>query len=642
MLSFLNLFSLFRIIRVCLFVSILFCSFACGLFFFFMNNRCINFSVLENYNPGCPSIVLDDEGKEWTRFQLDRREPIKLEQMPDYLIQAFITAEDRDFFNHIGISFKGIIRSSFVNLYHRRIVQGASTITQQLVKLLFFDTQKTFKRKLKEQLFALLVEQQFTKEQILETYFNHVYFGFGIYGVEAASQRFWAKHTHELTLAQAALLASIVRSPANYCPILYPLSAQKRRNLILHLMLVRGVIDKQEYQYAIAEDTAVIESAEEQHAPHLKESLRLFLEELFGKEKLYTGGLIIQTTVNSNMQKEAEKQFRKYVDQMHTKISEKIDGALLAIDVKTGEIRALVGGADFQVSKFNRALQAKRQLGSTFKPVVYAAAVEAGFSFADIEIDEPLELIQSNGVWNPHNVTDTHEGKMTLAYALSRSNNIVAIKTFLRVGTEPIIALAKKLHLEGPFHHYPSLALGTIEATVKEAVGMFNVFANNGVYIEPHYVKWVKDRWGKKIWRVKPERSVVLSSRVSGQVAKVLRIGIERIHKLLYQKLWIDSEAISKTGTTNDWRTCWFIGSTPTLTTAIYIGCDDNRPMGEHVYPVHTALPIWKDFNRALSAEQKTFSFDSSLKEVYVHEKTGQIIAKDTPAAIPIYLCSRS
>jgi len=603
-----------------------------------MHNRCINFSALEQYNPGRPSIVLDIHGKEWTRFQLDRREPIKISQMPVYLIQAFVTAEDRDFFSHNGLSFKGILRSTIVNLYHLRKVQGASTITQQLVRLLFFDAQKTWKRKIKEQIVALLVEQQFSKEQILETYLNHVYLGCGIYGVEAASQRFWAKHASEVTLDEAALLACLVRSPENYCPIYYPLTAEKRRNIVLNSMCACGFISQDECTSALEKPVSVRELEKIRWAPHLKESLRLFLEDLYGKESLYTGGFVIQTTLDSDIQREAEKQFRFYLNKMHKEIMPMIDGALLSIDVKTGEIRALIGGYDFKESKFNRAFQAKRQLGSTFKPIVYTAAVQKGIAFNDTEIDEPLEFMQHNDLWKPRNVNRRFEGKMTLAYALSRSNNIVAIKTFLRVGADNVIELAKKFNIPGPFHSYPSLALGTVEATVNDAVGMYNVFANNGVYVEPHYVRWIKDRWGKKIWKAKPMRSIVLDPAINDKVAKVMRIGIERVHKILYPKLWIDCEAISKTGTTNDGRTCWFIGSTPTLTTAIYIGCDDNRPMGDNVYPVGTALPIWKDLNRAFNFEPKAFSFDSSLKEIFIHEKTGQLIPKGRPGAVPIFV----
>ena len=627
-----------RIMYMCFVLGFLSLSLVLGAYFFFVHNRCIDFSALEQYNPGRPSIVLDIHGKEWTRFQLDRREPIKISQMPDYLIQAFVAAEDRDFFSHSGLSFKGIVRSTLVNLYHFRKVQGASTITQQLVRLLFFNAQKTFKRKIKEQLVALLVEQQFSKEQILETYLNHVYLGCGIYGVEAACQRFWKKHASEVTLDEAALLACLVRSPENYCPIYYPLTAEKRRNIVLNSMCNCGIISRDELQNALQKPVIVREFKKNRLAPHLKESLRFFLENMFGKEMLYTGGLTIQTTLDSSLQREAEKQFKFYMNKMHKEIMPTIDGALLSVDVKTGEIRVLIGGYDFYTSKFNRALQAKRQLGSTFKPIVYTAAVLKGVQFNETEIDEPLELIQQGNVWAPRNVNRKFEGQMTLAYALSRSNNIIAIKTFLRVGAKDIIELAKKFNIPGPFHNYPSLALGTIEATVKDAVGMFNVFANNGTYVEPHYVRWIKDRWGKKVWRVKPKKEYILEPRINDKVAKALRIGIERVHKILYPKLWIDCEAISKTGTTNDGRTCWFIGSTPTLTTAIYIGCDDNRPMGDNVYPVGTALPIWKDFNRAFNFEQKKFVFDSSLKEIFVHERTGKLVAKNSAGAIPIFI----
>lgn len=615
------------------------CSFVLGIVFFIAHNKCIDFSVLEHYNPGRPSIVLDDEGKEWTRFQLDRREPIKLDQMPQHLINAFIIAEDRDFFNHGGISYKGIIRSMMVNLYHGRIVQGASTITQQLVKLLFFDAQKTFKRKLKEQFFALLVEHQFTKEQILETYLNHVYFGCGIYGVEAASQRFWGKHAYEITLDESAVLASIVRSPGNYCPIIYPLSAQKRRDVILHLMYKGSFITYDEYECARASSIKINDKERAVLAPHLKETMRVFLEGVVGKEKLYSGGLTIQTTLNQKMQKSAEYFFNRQCALLRKELMPEIDGALISIDVKTGEIKALIGGMDFSTSKFNRALQAKRQLGSIFKTVVYAAAIESGMSFADTEIDEPFELVQNNDEWRPRNWDHTFAGQITLAYALYRSNNIVAIKTFLKVGSEKIIALAKKLRLSGSFHPYPSLALGCVDASLKEAVGMFNIFAHNGVYVEPHYLKWIKNRWGAKIWKNRPFQSRVLNSHVSDQVAKVLGLGLERIHTLLYPHRWFDAEGISKTGTTNEGRTCWFIGATPTITTGVYIGCDDNRPMGNNVYPIRTAFPIWKEFTCSFSYSKKKFTYDPSLKEILIHEKTGEILYNSkNPEAITI-LC---
>jgi len=599
-------------------------SFAAGVFLFVINNKCVDFSVLENYNPGHPSILLDDEGKEWARFQLDRREPITIEKMPQHLIQAFVAAEDWSFFNHGGISWKGILRSTLVNLYHGRIVQGASTITQQLVKLLFFDAKKTFKRKIQEQLFAIIVERQFTKEQILQTYLNHVYFGCGIYGVQAASQRFWSKNASELTLEESASLAAIVRSPGNYCPILAPLSCQKRRNLILNSMAKLGFITREQFEQARAIEVVVKDRDTDLLAPHLKETIRQFLENLVDRSVLYSGGLKIQTTLNRKVQEQAQKVFDAQFKHLRHEYRANIDGALITIDTKTGGIKALIGGFDFGRSKFNRALQARRQMGSSFKPIVYAAAMQAGMNFADTEIDEPIELMVNNVAWRPNNVYVRFDGQMTLAKALSYSNNIVVIKVLLKVGAHKIGALAQKCHLPGPFHPYPSLALGCVDATPKEVVGMFNIFANDGVYVEPHYIKWVKDRWGNKIFRAAPQAERVMPARISGQVTKALGLGLERLHKLLPQQKWVDGQAISKTGTTNDSRSCWFTGSTPELTTVVYVGRDDNQSMGKDVFPLRTAFPVWIGLHSELPLQHKKFTFDPSLRELTVDECTGR------------------
>lgn len=587
-----------------------------------IHNQQIDFSILENYNPGLPSLVLDDEGNEWARFQLDRREPISLDAMPQHLIQAFIAAEDWSFFKHGGISWKGILRSTLINLYHGKIVQGASTITQQLVKLLFFDSRRTFKRKIKEQLYALMVEQQFTKNQILEIYLNHIYFGSGIYGVEAASQRFWAKHAADLTIEESAMLAAIVRSPGRYSPITCPLSAEKRRNVVLRLMQILSCISPAQYEQAKKMPLSIKTGEQYAQAPHARESLRIFLEERVGKVALYSGGLTIQTTLNKKMQEHAENCFKKQCTELKEKISRTIDGALVSIDVKTGGIKALVGGYDFTHSKFNRALQAKRQMGSTFKPLIYAQAVNAGMNFSMIARDEPIEIVQGTRIWQPKNAYQKFGYEMTLAYALSHSTNSIPIKLLLDLGYEPIIGLAKKCRLHGRLNPYPSLALGCVDVTPKEVVGMFNVFANDGVYVEPHLVKWVKDRWGTKIFKNTVEHERVLSSRTTGQVAKVLEIGLKRVHRF-FPDQWLMTEGISKTGTTNDSRTCWYTGSTPELTTVVYIGCDDNSPMGKDIYPLTTAFPIWLSFMREIPAKQKKFVYDPTLQEKIVHEKTG-------------------
>lgn len=599
---------------------------AAGAFLFVMHNKCVDFSALEKYDTGIPTILLDVHGNEWARFQLDKRDPVSYEKLPEHLVQAFIAAEDWKFFEHCGISFKGIVRSLLVNLYHGKRLQGASTITQQLVKMLFFDARKTVERKIKEQLFAVLVELQFSKEHIFQTYVNHVYFGCGIYGVQAASQRFWGKNVADVTIDEAAMLAAIVCSPGNYSPLLNPLSACKRRNIILRKMAHLGFITPEQCAHFTATEFVLASKQEAALAPHLKETLRQFLEKEFGRDVLYTGGLVVQTTLDSEIQRHAQQAFETEHAQLQKKISEQVDGGLISLDPKTGAVRALIGGAQFSRSQFNRALQARRQIGSTLKPLIYAAAIDQGKSFADVVVDEPLSMQDHGRLWEPRNFNRKFNGPITRAYGLSCSSNIVAIKTLLEVGYDPVIALAKKCQLTGPFNAYPSLALGCVDATLYEVIGMFNIFANNGMYVQPHYVAWVKDKWGNKLWRHTPVQHPVLERRTVGKVAKVLSYGIERARHIFPDE-WIESEAISKTGTTNDSRTCWFVGATPTLTTAVYIGRDDNESLGKNVFPLRTAFPIWLHLNSKLSCAQKKFMYDTSLTEVSVDNRTGRQLA---------------
>lgn len=599
-------------------------AFFLGAFFFIVQNKCVDFSILENYNPGRPSILYDDTGKEWARFQLDRREFVILEKMPKHLLHAFLATEDHNFFNHYGLSFKGILRSLLVNLYYGKKVQGASTITQQLVRLLFFDAKKTFQRKIKEQLFSLLVEIQFTKEQILETYLNHVYFGHGIYGVEAAAQRFWNKHVQDLSVDEAAMLAGMVRAPMYYSPILFPLSAKKRRNIVLGLMAQRGFLKMSLSKVAQEKEVVICDFERDIIAPHVKEAIRVFLEDIIGRQQLYSGGLTIQTTLNCAIQKSAQQAFHDHVSYLRKKLAPDVDGGLVTLETATGEIKAMVGGYDFQVSKFNRALQAKRQMGSIFKPMVYAAALEQGASFIDTEIDEPFRIEQAGQVWTPQNNTKTFSGITTLARALSYSNNIVTIKAFLKAGVHKVIDLARRCHIMSPMHPYPSLALGCVDVSVADAAGAFNVFANNGVYVQPHFIRWVKDRFGSKIYKHHIVKERAFSAKVAGQVTKVLTLGMVRLQRAI-GKSWFGGDAIGKTGTTNDSRTCWFCGATPDLTTGIYIGSDENRSLGQRVYGVRTAFPIWFSLHKSLEQEAKKFYYDPTLKEVLVNWKTGEL-----------------
>jgi len=336
------------------------------------------------------------------------------------------------------------------------------------------------------------------------------------------------------------------------------------------------------------------------------------------------------------MQMKAEEVFATEIAKLRIEFGHDVDGGMIVLDRKTGEIKALVGGYDFIQSKFNRVTQAQRQIGSTLKPLIYARAIEEGTTFADTEIDEPTEWVHNNTVWAPNNYNKKFNGQITLAYALSHSNNIVSIKTLLHVGAQSVVDLAKKCRIKSAFHTYPSLALGCIDTTLLQAAGMFNIFANDGIYVEPYSVSWIKDKWGTRIYKQMVESERVLDSRIAGQVKYVLSLGLQRVRKMYSSAHWIKTQAISKTGTTNDSRTCWFIGSTPTLTTGIYVGFDDNRSMGDNVYPIRTAFPIWLAFNRDVEQPEKTFSYDPSLRTIIIDERTGLPSEEGKPGAISI------
>jgi penicillin-binding protein 1A len=618
------------------FICVLLGAASLGAFFFLTHVPWVDLSILEHYDTGMPSILLDDEGNEWARFQIDWRKPISLKEMPTCLIWAFIAAEDHQFFSHNGLSLRGIIRSILVNTLKRKKVQGASTITQQLVRLLFFDNQKTFRRKIKEQILALALERQFTKEFILESYLNHIYFGRGIYGVEAASQRFWGKTVRLLTIDQAATLAAIIPSPVRYCPLMHPENTLGRRNRILHSMRSLGYITEQEHLCALRSPLAIQSEDTTLYAPHAREYIRLIIEEIIGKQALYTAGFIIQTTLNTSMQRKAHESFKKHITSFRPHLGKDIDGAVISLSVHDGGIKALVGGYDFTSSQFNRAVHAQRQLGSVFKPLVYAAALENKLiDFRELNTDEPITIIDHGKSWTPNNFNRKFEGTMTLAHALANSRNTIAIKMLLRVGLAPVIEYAHKFRLASHIEPYPSLALGCIDSSALRVAALYNTFANKGLYHEPYIIAWIKDRWGKKIWKHKHHPEQILSWPTTSQVVQALTINFERLRKR-NPSLLPHIAVYGKTGTTNQSRTCWFAGSTPSWTTVVYIGRDTNQPLGKDVFPSTTAFPIWLGINTAINHPIAQFSFDPSLEFISIHYLTGALLDPNHNDAVRI------
>ena len=358
---------------------------------------------------------------------------------------------------------------------------------------------------------------------------------------------------------------------------------------------------------------------------YIQEWIRVWAENKWGKDVLYHKGLRIQTTINLDMQEKAEKSFSTVIEKWRKSVSKNLNGGMIAMDSRTGKIRALIGGIDFNESQWNRALQAVRQTGSSFKPIVYTAALKKGLSMRNTFSDEPISLEMPGGqLWTPKNWTNKFDGEMTLLRALTLSNNIVTFKALEAIGYDPIISLAKEFGISRQLLEYPSLALGIAEATVEENVAAFNVFTNDGVYVKPYLVEHVKDGWGNKLWSHLPCKKKVLDSVTNSKMIHALAVRMKRVQKLYPVGEWFDSESIGKTGSTNDSATNWFVGATPGLTTAIYVGRDDNKGMGKNVYGNQTSFPIWLNFYRSLTFSEKSFYFDPSLKEVAINWLTGK------------------
>lgn len=609
------------------FISIGFMSFLVGVFIYVLQHEAVDFSVLEHISHAKPSILLDDQGKEFARFAQDKREWVTFDQLSSDLVKAFIAAEDHNFFSHSGISLKGIVRSFFVNLYHRRVVQGASTITQQLAKLMFLSYNRSLKRKIQEALLAFQLERHFTKEQILERYVNNVYFGRGIYGVAAAAQRFWGKTIDQISLHEAASLAAVAKSARYYSPLNALEKARRRRNIVLRSMFRLGFIDPDKYDAAKLNDLVIQDHLSGNGVRlYIQEWIRQWAENKWGRDALYTKGLNIQTTINSKQQAIAEKLFCKKVEELRKKVGENLNGGMISIEPNTGKIKVCIGGYNFRESQYNRAFQATRQVGSSFKPIVYATALQQGLRMDDVLVDEPLEMTFPgwSHVWKPRNWTRRFDGQMTLLKALATSNNIVTIKTALQAGIDNVVSVAKQFCFSKSLFPYPSIALGTVEASVEENVAAFNVFANNGWYVKPVLVDWVKDEWGKKLWECKTYTKKVLDSNVNSKMVHALALRLKQYKKAMGGK-WIDAEVIGKTGSTNEAGTTWYVGATPELTTALYLGRDDNKPMGRYVFGYQTAYPVWLEFYRKLYFTKKHFYIDPNLREIPIDWNTGRL-----------------
>ncbi|HVL65934.1 MAG TPA: PBP1A family penicillin-binding protein [Vicinamibacterales bacterium] len=664
-------------------------------------------SALDDYAPSTITRVYGANGEIVGEFAIQRREVIPYEAIAPRLRQAILAAEDADFEKHVGLSIPRIIAALMKDIAERRKAAGASTLTQQLARKLFLTDEKTWERKIKEALLAIQIEKRYTKREIFTLYANQMYFGHGVYGVEAASRLYFGKSAKDLELEEAALIAGILQSNVRQSPYVNMEAALRRRNYALSRMAEVGYITPEEAEAARNKPivTRGEPSSPQSIAPYFLEEVRKELEQRYGAKQLYENGLSVQTGLDVRLQEAANralddglrrvdklrgwrKPSRNVVAEGHkieafrhgrwerpmrenqvvpavvtaadgaaiharagsltitidrkgyawtrrtaanqlvtpgdlievrlaaldegTKTATAtleqtpvVEGGVLAIDNRTGQIRAMVGGYSFDRSKFNRATQAYRQVGSAFKPFVYTAAIDRGYTPASILSDSPASFFAGAGQppYAPMNYDRRFEGAITLRRALEQSRNVPAVRMMEQLGPKQVILYARRLGLESPLPPYLPVALGAAEATLLEMTSAYSVFPNQGVRMKPYAIQKVTDREGNVLEENRPEPKDAIRADTAFVITNLLRGVVQRGTATKANALnW---PVGGKTGTTDDYTDAWFIGFDPDITIGVWIGLDQKKPIGSSMTGGEAALPVWIEIMKAWIGDRK-------------------------------------
>ncbi len=509
---------------------------------------------------------------------------VRIADLPAYVPQAIIAIEDRRFRSHFGVDPVGLIRAMVENLRAGRVVQGGSTLTQQLAKNLFLQPDRTMGRKAQEAVLAIWLETQFSKDEILQLYMNRVYFGGGAVGIEKAAQKYFGKSARDVTLAEAAILAAVLKAPTNYNPITNPDAANKRAHEVLNDMVDAGFIDAGEAQMAL---TAPATVRAVDYVPATQYIVDYVSEILPQLARNYDQSIVVETTINPEIQQLAERSLRRRLNQDGPKFN--VSQASFVMLDPAGAVIAMVGGKSYVKSQFNRVTKAKRQPGSAFKPFVYLAAIEQGYGPDSVEVDEPIRI----GDWEPENYGHKYEGPVTLTMALALSLNTVAAKLTYNVSPRAVIAVAHRLGITSDLADNASIALGTSEVTLLELVSAFTPFANGGAPVEPYIVSRITTRDGKLIYqRGGDGLGQVISNYDLGAMNRMMRAVVTQGTGRSAQ--FGDFEIAGKTGTSQDYRDAWFVGYTAHYIAGVWAGNDDNSPTKKMTGGSIPAA-IWKD-----------------------------------------------
>jgi 1A family penicillin-binding protein len=542
-----------------------------------------------------PSVIFDARGEPIGTVSRENRLPVSLDEISKFMQDAIVAAEDARFYSHHGIDPLGIARAVVRNIQAGEIVEGGSTITQQLVKNLYLDQQRTFWRKSKELVLTVQIERKYTKKEILEMYLNQIYFGQGAYGIETAARTYFNKPAKELNLAESAMLAGIPRAPSLYSPSQNWEAAKKRQTTVLNRMTELGMIDSEKARRAKEEFLQPAKAqANIQRAPFFVAEIVNHFEKSnpAGLETLYSGGLSIYTTLDLKMQEAAEKALTEGL----SGLDPRLEGALVAIDPRSGHIKAMVGGRDFTRSQYNRAL-AKIQAGSTFKPIVYTAAIDSGFTAGSTITCEPVTFtIPGAAPYQPKDFEGgTHNRPFTLKEALYTSDNVVAVRLNDLLGPAKVASYARRMGVESPVNPVLSLPLGTSEVTPLEMARAFGVLANRGIKADTVSIQKIVDGRGRILEDNKPKMEQVLDEKTAAIVTDMLTAVLKPGGTAAGVSAIISRPAAGKTGTTENYKDAWFIGYTPDLVTAVYIGYDD-KGFSAGSTGGQLAAPIWARF----------------------------------------------
>jgi penicillin-binding protein 1A len=550
---------------------------------------------LETYRPFEASRVYSADGTLMAEFYIERREFVPYYRIPEHVKKAFIAIEDERFYRHHGIDFIAILRALYRDILAGRIVQGGSTITQQLAKLLFLKPEKSISRKLKEAILALQIEKRYTKDEILGLYLNQAYFGNQAYGIEAAARTYFNKSVTDLDIAEAALIAALPKAPSYYNPFSHPERTLRRRNIVLKKMLTLGFITEEEYEEAVSEPLPQKPNRRKYDAPYFVEFIRGELESRY-PGRLYTDGFSIYTTLDMRLQGIAEEAVRNGVQRLTKIVKPGVQAALLAIEIDTGKVVAMVGGTDFWQTQFNRTVQALRQPGSAFKPFVYLTAFKKGLipedTIMDIEIGYPTP--DRKDVWTPRNYEKIYNGEVTLREALAHSLNSATVCLADMIGLDEVINTAKEVGIKSKIHPYPSTAIGASEVTLFELVYAYATLAK-GYRLTPLYIERVDNGEGITLEEHFPESRKVIDDALVDEIRDVLRSVITEGTGRMASRM-LKRKVYGKTGTTDDYTDAWFVGFDEKLVVGVWVGRDDHTTIGNKQTGARAALPIWIEF----------------------------------------------